>query len=36
MDDPIRRLLTEVYVPDVTRVSELLGIVPPWSVRPAG
>lgn len=35
MDDPIRRLLAEVYLPDVTRVSELLGIVPPWSVSPA-
>lgn len=34
MDDPIRRLLAEVYVPDVTRVSELLGIVPPWSISP--
>jgi hypothetical protein len=35
MDDPIRRLLAEVYVPDVTRVSELLGIVPPWSISPS-
>lgn len=35
MDDPIRRLLAEVYRPDVTRVSELLGIVPPWSITPA-
>ncbi len=34
MDETIRRLLEEVYAPDVARVSELLGVVPPWSITP--
>jgi hypothetical protein len=35
MDDTIRRLLEEVYAADVARVSELLGVIPPWSITPA-
>ena len=35
MDDTIRRLLEEVYAPDVQRVSDLLGVIPPWSITPA-
>jgi hypothetical protein len=35
MDPTIRRLLEHLYAPDVTRLSELLGIIPPWSVTPA-
>lgn len=34
MDDTIRRLLEEVYAPDVARVSERLGVIPPWSITP--
>jgi hypothetical protein len=35
MDPTIRQLLERLYTPDVTRLSELLGIIPPWSVTPA-
>jgi len=34
MDDTIRRLLEEVYASDVARVSERLGVIPPWSITP--
>ena len=34
LDDTIRRLLEEVYAPDVARVSDLLGVIPPWSITP--
>ncbi len=33
---PIRRLLGEVFAEDVSRVRDLLGVIPPWSVAPAG
>jgi hypothetical protein len=33
LDPVIRRLLTEYYAADVARLSELLGVIPPWSVQ---
>jgi len=34
MDETIRRLLEEIYASDVARVSDLLGVIPPWSITP--
>ncbi len=35
MDETIRRLLEDAFAPDVARVRDLLGVIPPWSVVPA-
>jgi hypothetical protein len=30
MDRPVETLLRDLYAPDVERLTELLGIIPPW------
>ena len=35
MDEPIRRLLAEIYADDVARLSDQLGMIPPWSITTA-
>ena len=34
MDEPIRRLLAEIYADDVARLSDQLGIIRPGASRP--
>lgn len=35
MDEVIRRMLEDVYAADVARVTERLGVIPPWTLAPA-